>query len=142
MARTKKNTETPVEKKGTDAVVAQETKVEKPKGHVFYTVMSKTRGGFVTEHMDSEKACETVDAFYFEQRRKIGTGQWNPRPFDMYILKRDTGIAHTHSQLYHYIPGSLSEARREAKMRERYGDDYRDNRESEDIDNFDASKYM
>jgi hypothetical protein len=109
-------------------------------GHVFYTVFSKSRGGFITESMNPEKACETVDSYWFEHRRNVAMGKWDHRrAFDMYIMKRDTGISSVHSELYYYAPGALSEARREAKMRERYGDDYR---ESEDADNFDSSKYM
>jgi len=133
MARKKKTEEVK------NDTVKQENKPERKAGHVLYTVHSKSRGGFITEHMDPEQACETVDSYWFEHRRNIAIGKWNPRTFDMYILKRDTGISHTHAELYHYSPGSLSEARREAKLRERYGDDYR---EDEDVENFDSSKYM
>lgn len=117
----------------------QEVVPEKKNGVVLYTVHSKSRWGFITEHMDSEKACETVDSYWFEHRKNIAIGKWNPRDFDMYILKRDTSISNIHCVPYCYIPGSLSEARREAKLRERYGDDYR---EDEDVENFDSSKYM
>jgi hypothetical protein len=134
MARKKK-----VEEVVQNDTVKQEQKPERKAGHVFYSVHSKSRGGFITEHMSAEQACETVDSYWFEHRRNVAYGKWKPRTFDMYIIKRDTGIAHTHSELYHYTPGSLSEARREAKLRERYGDDYR---EDEDVDNFDSSKYM
>lgn len=108
-------------------------------GHVFYSVHSKSLGGFVTEHLDHEKACETVDAYWFEHRRNLATGKWSRRAFDMHIVKRDTRISMTHTEAYNYIPGSLSEQRREAKLRARYGDDYR---EEDDIENFDSSKYM
>jgi hypothetical protein len=108
-------------------------------GHVFYSVFSKSRGGFITEHSNPEKACETVDSYWFEHKRNLATGKWSNRVFDVHIVKRDTRISHYHSEAYLYSPGALSEQRREAKLRERYGDDYR---EDEDIDNFDSSKYM
>ena len=108
-------------------------------GHVFYSVHSRSRGGFLTEHMSVDKACETVDAYWFEHCRNIATGKWSNRAFDMHIVKRDTGISDVHAEVYQYIPGSLSESKREAKLRERYGDDYR---EEEDFDSFDSSKYM
>lgn len=113
-------------------------KVERS-GYVFYSVFSKSRGGFITESTNSEKAFETVDSYWFEHKRNIATGKWNNRVFDVRVVRRDTRISHYHGEVYNYIPGSLSEQRREAKMRERYGDDYR---EDEDIDNFDSSKYM
>ena len=133
MARKKKTEEVQV-----NETVTKEKNPERKGGHVFYSVFSRARG-FVTEHSNPENACDTVDSYWFEHRRNIAIGKWKPRMFDLYIMKRDTGISHVHGELYPYIPGSLSESRREAKLRERYGDSYR---EDEDIDNFDSSKYM
>jgi hypothetical protein len=133
MARKKKTEEVKSE------TVKQEQKPERKGGHIFYSVHSKSRGGFIAEYLDPDKACETVDALWFEYRRNLMNGKWERRVFDVYIMKRDTGINYTNCQGYDYHPGSLAEARREAKLRERYGDDYR---EDEDMDNFDSSKYM
>jgi hypothetical protein len=108
-------------------------------GHILYTVHSKSRGGFITEHMTPEQACETVDYYWNEYRRNVSIGKWKPHKFDMYIIKHNTGISTIHTESYPYVAGSLTESRREAKMRERYGDDYR---EEEDIENFDSSQYM
>lgn len=133
MARKKKVEEVKSE------TVKQEVPVEKRYGHVFYSVHSKSRGGFISEYLDPVQACETVDAYWFEHRRNIGIGKWKPRTFDVFIKKRDTRISSVHEELYQYYPGSLSEQRREAKLRERYGDDYR---EDADMEDFDSSKYM
>ncbi len=139
MAR-KKKTET-VQSDTNEQKQATPAPAPKKHGYVFYSVHSRSmvRNGFISEYLDVDKACETVDYFYNEHRRNIAYGKWKPRQFDVYILKRDTTISDVHCEHYDYIPGSLSEARREAKLRERYGDDYR---EDDDIDNFDSSKYM
>lgn len=115
-----------------EAEVAEAPVVAPKKGYVFYSVYSRSRG-WLTESLNPDTACESLDECYFDWLRKVNY-EGKKVVFDYYILKRDTVANSAKSEHYSYLPGSYTERKREDALRAKYGDRYREDSDGSDYD--------